>query len=152
MFEGHNDVRDAEFQLSFGQPTTSLLVERISSCTIHYPSHSTSHTLVRITNEETRIQNGFTLQSACWVVFCFSYRGIPSSTRKKVKRKIPEAQQTVTTAPSITSVLGCLGSEPDIDDIDNDQDDVELFLDTDHDIDTSDMDDDLEVTIKTPRG
>jgi hypothetical protein len=82
----------------------------------------------------------------------FSYRGIPSSMRKKVKCKIPEAQQTVTTAPSITSVLGCLRSEPDIDDIGNDQDDVELFLDTDHDIDTSDMDNDLEVTIKTPRG
>jgi hypothetical protein len=72
------------------------------------------------------------------------YRGIPSSMRKKIKRKIPAAQQTSTAAPLITNILALLRAQFSEDDIDNDDDDVELTLDSDKDYDASDTEEELE--------
>jgi hypothetical protein len=76
------------------------------------------------------------------------YRGIPSKSRKKIKRKIPEAHQTATSPPSIASILGCLRDQFDIDGIEDDSNDVRLAPDSDSDSDTND---DLDVGIKSPR-
>lgn len=54
------------------------------------------------------------------------YRGIPSNMRKKIKHKIPTAQQTATTALTITSVIGYLRDQFDEDNINNDNEDMEL--------------------------
>ena len=64
------------------------------------------------------------------------YRGIPSKLRKKIRRKIPEAYQTASSPPSITSVLGFLRDEFDINSIDDDSNGLELapYSDEDSDI------------------
>ena len=79
------------------------------------------------------------------------YRGIPPSMRKKIKRKIPVANQTAMAAPSIASVLTFLRAQFDEDDLDNDDDDVELALDSDEDYDLSDSENDDFVPKKTQK-
>lgn len=68
--------------------------------------------------------------------------------RKKIKHKIPDAHQTATSAPLITSVLSLLRDEFNADDIDNDPYDTEFCSDSD--LDLSD-DDDLEPRYKRSR-
>jgi hypothetical protein len=63
--------------------------------------------------------------------------------RKKIKHKIPEAHQTATSPPSITSVLGYPKDEFDVDNINNDND-------SDQDFDASDLDHDLKPPIRCP--
>jgi hypothetical protein len=75
------------------------------------------------------------------------YRGIPSLLHKKIKHKIPTANQTITAAPTVASVLGYLREEFSINNIDNDPDDT-----SDEDSDASDTDDDeFGVVDKIPR-
>ena len=78
------------------------------------------------------------------------YRGIPPAMRKKIRRKIPAAQQTSITAPTIANVLGYLRAHFNEDDIDNDDDDVELSLDSDGDSDGSNSEDE-DFRAKAPR-
>ena len=80
------------------------------------------------------------------------YKGIPRSMRKKIKRKIPDAHQTASSAPSIASVLGYLRDEFHEDDIDSfDLDnDLDLFSDSDSDFGLLDIDD-LESRFKRPQ-
>ena len=80
------------------------------------------------------------------------YRGIPPSTRKKIKRKIPNTNQTATTAPAIANVLGYLRSHFDEDGLDIDDEDVELSLDSDEEYESSDTEDeDLPTAVKTSK-
>jgi hypothetical protein len=78
------------------------------------------------------------------------YRGIPSTMRKKIKRKIPTTHQTSTAAPSIGSVLGYLRAHFDEDDLDINDDDVELSLESEEDDQTSDSDDE-DFSTRPPR-
>lgn len=76
------------------------------------------------------------------------YKGILSPMCKKIRRKIPDANQTATLTPSITSVLGFLRDEFNMDDIDGGYNmDFNLYAD----LDLSDIDDDIEPPIKHPR-
>jgi hypothetical protein len=78
------------------------------------------------------------------------YRGIPPSMRKKIRRKIPAAQQTSITAPTIATVLSNLRAHFNEDDIDNDDDDVELSLDSDEASEGSETEDE-DFKMKTTR-
>ena len=78
------------------------------------------------------------------------YRGILPSMQKKIRRKIPAAHQTSTAAPSIASVLTFLQAQFDEDDLDNDDDDVELAIDSDEDYELSDLEDE-DYILKKPQ-
>jgi hypothetical protein len=76
------------------------------------------------------------------------YKGIPSSMCKKIRCKIPEAHQTAASPPSITSVLGYLRDEFDVDDIDDDWDNTEFAFNLDQDFNASDIEDEIKPPIK----
>jgi hypothetical protein len=76
------------------------------------------------------------------------YKGIPYPMRKKTQCKIPDANQTATSAPSITSVPGFLRDEFNMDYVDSDYDmDFNLY----DDLDLSGIDNDIRPPIKHPR-
>lgn len=74
----------------------------------------------------------------------------PSCERKSNGRFLRLTRvQTAVSPPSIASVLGYLGDEFDVDDIDGDANKVELSFDLNEDIDASDIEDNL--GIDSPR-
>ena len=78
------------------------------------------------------------------------YRGIPSAMQKKIRHKIPANWQTATAVPSIVDVwryLQDLFSEDNLNNYDNNN--VELSLDSEDDLDTSDMEDEEYYTPRT---
>ena len=79
------------------------------------------------------------------------YRGIPSVMCKKIKQKILANQQTSTAAPPIANVWGYLQDQFDENNLENDDDNVELSLDSKDDLDVSDTDDDEDYTPRTPK-
>jgi len=79
------------------------------------------------------------------------YRGIPRAMRKKIRHKIPANRQTATAAPSVVDVWGYLQDQFSEDDLDNDDDDVELPLDSEDDLDASDTEDEEQYVPRTPK-
>jgi len=71
--------------------------------------------------------------------------------RSKIPRKIPTTHQKSTMPPSIATVLTLLRDQFSEDDLDNNNDDVELSLDSEEDYDATDTEDELEFTVKAPK-
>ena len=76
---------------------------------------------------------------------CF-YRGIPSTLRMKIKKRIPAANLKTSSPPAISSLLGWLRAEFDEEDLDAKIGPVSLGLDSDSDSSSSDSDDDIDKT------
>jgi hypothetical protein len=79
------------------------------------------------------------------VSLCF-YRGIPTTLRIKIKKRIPAANLKTSSPPSIASLLGWLRAEFDEEDLDAKIGPVSLDLDSDSDSSSSESDDDLDKT------
>ncbi|KIJ94200.1 hypothetical protein K443DRAFT_110824, partial [Laccaria amethystina LaAM-08-1] len=83
------------------------------------------------------------------VSLCF-YRGIPTSLRTKIKKRIPVANLKTSAPPEVATLLNLLRAEFDEDDLDAKVDSSNLDLDSDSDSDSSssDSEDDIDkVTI-----
>jgi len=79
------------------------------------------------------------------ISLCF-YRGIPTTLRMKIKKRIPAANLKTSSPPSISSLLGWLRAEFDEEDLDAKIGPVSLDLDSDSDSSSSDSDDDIDKT------
>ena len=77
------------------------------------------------------------------VSLCF-YRGIPTTLRMKIKKRIPPANLKTSSPPSISSLLGWLRAEFDEEDLDAKIGPVSLDLESDSDSSSSESDEDLD--------
>ena len=86
------------------------------------------------------------------VSLCF-YRGIPTSLRTKIKKRIPVANLKTSAPPEVATLLNLLRAEFDEDDLDAKVDSLNLDLDSDSDSDSSssDSEDDIDKVMITKK-
>ena len=76
------------------------------------------------------------------VHLCF-YRGIPTSLRSRIKKRIPPANLKTSSPPTTTTLIGLLRSEFDDEDLDTKTKYVDVDLDSDSDSSSSESDEDI---------
>ena len=77
---------------------------------------------------------------------CF-YRGIPSTLRVKIKKRIPAANLKTSSPPSTATLLGLLRAEFDEEDLDAKTTNADVELDSDSDSSSSDSDEDIDKVV-----
>ena len=84
------------------------------------------------------------------VYLCF-YRGIPTSLRAKIKKRIPAANLKTSSPPSTTILLELLRAEFDEEDLDAKATYVGVNLDSESDSSSSDSDEDIDKVVLTKK-
>ena len=84
------------------------------------------------------------------VYLCF-YRGIPSSLRARIKKRIPIANLKTSSPPSTATLLGLLRAEFDEEDLDAKAAYVGLTLDSDSESSLSESDEDIDKVVLTKK-
>ena len=84
------------------------------------------------------------------VYLCF-YRGIPSSLRARIKKRIPIANLKTSSPPSTATLLGLLRAEFDEEDLDAKAAYVGLTLDSDSESSSSESDEDIDKVVLTKK-
>jgi len=84
------------------------------------------------------------------VHLCF-YRGIPTSLRARIKKRIPAANLKTSSPPSTATLLGLLRAEFDEEDLDAKTTNVGIDLDSDSDSSSSDSDEDIDKVVLTKK-
>ena len=84
------------------------------------------------------------------IYLCF-YRGIPTSLRARIKKRIPPANLKTSSPPSTATLLGLLRAEFDEEDLDAKTADISVDLDSDSDSSSSDSEEDIDKVVLTKK-